>query len=77
VSCATESAIAWAESSHGLALFNPAPVWLNGVAHHAIGWFGMLYPLFAWTGLTPGGGLESDTAAFYELVNDQGLGPWY
>jgi len=77
VSCATETAIAWAESTHGLALYNPTPVWLNGVEHHAIGWFGMLFPLHSWTGLTPGGGLGSDTAAFYELVYDQGLSPWY
>ncbi len=78
VSCATESAIASRESTYGVNLYNPTPVWIGGVPHNAIGWFGMLYPLHATNhGLVPGGGLASDTAAFYSLITEQGLGPWY
>ena len=77
VSCATESAIAYSESTFGVGLYNSTPVWIDGVPHNAIGWFGMLYPLHAHHGLVPGGGLAADTAAFYSLVAEQGLGPWY
>ena len=76
VSCATESLIAFRESSFGANLYNPTVVWAGGIGHNAIGWFGMLWPLHAHHGLVPAGGLGPDTAAFYSLIEEQGLQPW-
>ena len=76
VSCETESYIAFRESSYGIGLYNPTSVWVGGVENHAIGWFGLLYPLHARHGLVYGGGLDADTAAFYSLIEEQGLQPW-
>ncbi len=76
VSCATEGYIAFRESAYGVGLYNPIPVYIGGVEQHGIGWFGMLWPLHAHHWAAPSGTLDSDTAAFYSLIEEQGLAPW-
>jgi len=62
VDCEVQLRIAFCESSWGVGLYNATPVFIGGIEHHAVGWYGMLVPLHArfWDG-EPWGGLAADT----------------
>jgi hypothetical protein len=65
------------ESTFGADLYNETPVYIGGIEHHAVGHYGMLWPLHArfWAG-EPWGDLRADTRAAYGLWSEQGWAPW-
>lgn len=70
-------AIAWCESSHNPNAYNPQPVFLNGVEHHAMGIFQTLMPLHAWRyeGASPYDPAANIRVA-YGMWLESGWNPW-
>ena len=74
--CSEALYVARCESGFGRDLYNETPIYNAGVENHALGWFGMAWPLHSWRWHgTEWGVLENDTPAAYSLYAEQG--GWY